>query len=90
LGLPAAESDESDEDDKDEPTPPWSIRMIDFAHTRLVEPSEGPDEGVLLGIRTLGELVRGRVRELGGDEEGLEMRKGEEQVMAAVERSLDQ
>ena len=36
-----------------------TLKMIDFAHTRLVE-GEGPDEGVLKGVRTLRGLVQGR------------------------------
>ena len=39
--------------------PPVTLKMIDFAHTRLVE-GEGPDEGVLKGVRTLRSLVQGR------------------------------
>jgi 1D-myo-inositol-tetrakisphosphate 5-kinase/inositol-polyphosphate multikinase len=39
--------------------PPVTLKMIDFAHTRLVE-GEGPDEGVLMGVRTLRALVQGR------------------------------
>jgi len=39
--------------------PPLTLRMIDFAHTRLAQ-GEGPDAGVLKGLGTLRELVRGR------------------------------
>ena len=42
--------DEDDDDDDDEevkrPGPPYIVKVIDFAHTRIV-PGEGPDEGVL-------------------------------------------
>jgi 1D-myo-inositol-tetrakisphosphate 5-kinase/inositol-polyphosphate multikinase len=67
--LNSLESSTSSEDDEDDGTradarlarrcPPLSLRMIDFAHTRLVE-GEGPDEGVLKGLRTLESLVRNR------------------------------
>lgn len=42
---------------------PFTLRLIDFAHTRLAD-GEGPDGGVLLGVRTVMELVRGRIGEL--------------------------
>jgi 1D-myo-inositol-tetrakisphosphate 5-kinase/inositol-polyphosphate multikinase len=42
---------------------PFTIRLIDFAHTRLAD-GEGPDEGVLLGLQTVKELIRGRIGEL--------------------------
>lgn len=43
--------------------PPVTVRMIDFAHTRLVE-GDGPDQGVLKGMRTLRGMVQGRRREV--------------------------
>jgi 1D-myo-inositol-tetrakisphosphate 5-kinase/inositol-polyphosphate multikinase len=59
-------SSDDDEDDgaradarKARRCPPVTVRMIDFAHTMLVE-GEGPDEGVLKGLDTLRGLVRGR------------------------------
>ena len=45
--------------------PPLTLRLIDFAHTRLVD-GEGPDEGVLKGLRTLRGLVQGRRDEVRG------------------------
>jgi 1D-myo-inositol-tetrakisphosphate 5-kinase/inositol-polyphosphate multikinase len=42
--------------------PPLTVRLIDFAHTRLVE-GEGPDLGVLKGLSTLRALVQGRKKE---------------------------
>ncbi|WVQ72158.1 hypothetical protein IAR50_001703 [Cryptococcus sp. DSM 104548] len=39
--------------------PPLTVKMIDFAHTWLAE-GEGPDEGVLKGLKTLRSLVQGR------------------------------
>lgn len=43
--------------------PPLTVKMIDFAHTRLCE-GEGRDEGVVLGLKTLVGLVRGRLEEV--------------------------
>ncbi|ORY28800.1 hypothetical protein BCR39DRAFT_186916 [Naematelia encephala] len=59
-------SSDSDPDDgtradarKSRRCPPLSVRMIDFAHTRLVQ-GEGPDQGVLKGLTKLVELVTER------------------------------
>lgn len=46
--------------DDDSNLPALTIRLIDFAHARLV-PGEGPDEGVLKGLRTLQEILRTEV-----------------------------
>ncbi|KIY44069.1 SAICAR synthase-like protein [Fistulina hepatica ATCC 64428] len=43
--------------------PPYVVKLIDFAHTRLT-PGQGPDLGVLLGLDTLINLLRGRITEL--------------------------
>ncbi|ODN80070.1 hypothetical protein L198_07880 [Cryptococcus wingfieldii CBS 7118] len=43
--------------------PPLTVKMIDFAHTWLAE-GEGPDEGVLKGLKTLRGLVEGRREEV--------------------------
>lgn len=57
-----------DEDDDGESRPrPFTIRLIDFAHTRLVQ-GEGKDEGVLRGLWNVVRLLEGRLREL---EEGV-------------------
>lgn len=60
-------SSDDDEDDgaradarKARRCPPMTLKLIDFAHTGLVE-GEGPDEGVLKGIKTLRDLVKGRM-----------------------------
>ncbi|KAJ7134847.1 hypothetical protein C8R44DRAFT_829198 [Mycena epipterygia] len=62
------DEDEDDDDDDDEnepkPGPPCDVRLIDFAHTRLV-PGQGPDEGVLLGISTLLALLDERIAAVG-------------------------
>ncbi|BEJ13654.1 hypothetical protein CspHIS471_0308280 [Cutaneotrichosporon sp. HIS471] len=61
------EESESDSDDdgaaadarRANKCPPLVVRLIDFAHTWLEE-GEGPDQGVLLGLRTLRGLVQDR------------------------------
>lgn len=65
--------DDDDEDDElDGPKadekerqkcPPVVLKLIDFAHTWLVD-GEGPDQGVLLGLTTLRGLVQGRKRDV--------------------------
>lgn len=68
------EEDEEDEEDEDsgelegahvtKPVgPPFVVRLIDFAHTRMV-PGQGPDEGVLQGLRTVLRLLDGRLDQL--------------------------
>ena len=59
--------DEDDDDDEEEevkrPGPPYIVKVIDFAHTRIV-PGEGPDEGVLKGIDTTLDLLDQRIRQV--------------------------
>ncbi|KZP13835.1 SAICAR synthase-like protein [Athelia psychrophila] len=61
--------DDSEEDEEDEVGPPkrpgvpFTVNLIDFAHTR-VAPGEGPDRGVLLGLSTLIKLLDGRIQDL--------------------------
>ena len=43
--------------------PPVVLKLIDFAHTWLVD-GEGPDQGVLLGVKTLRGLLAGRRKEV--------------------------
>lgn len=43
--------------------PPFVVRLIDFAHTRMA-PGQGPDEGVLQGLRTVLRLLDGRLDQL--------------------------
>ena len=62
------ESEDEDDDDDDEeevkrPGPPYIVKVIDFAHTRIV-PGEGPDEGVLKGIDTTLDLLDQRIRQV--------------------------
>lgn len=59
---------------KDHTLLPFEMRLIDFAHTRgLLPGEEGPDEGVLLGLRTTKKLIDELVTQL---EE--KQRKGDE------------
>ena len=72
-GMYSGESSTSSDDDEDDGTrvdarrarrcPPVSLRLNDFAHTRLAE-GEGPDEGVLLGLKSLVDLVNRRKEEV--------------------------
>ncbi|KAI0034998.1 hypothetical protein K488DRAFT_44224 [Vararia minispora EC-137] len=55
--------EKDDEHEKNTPFAPFSVKLIDFAHTRL-KPGEGPDDGVLLGIETLLRLLEGRIKEV--------------------------
>jgi len=61
VALQEALNDSSDTG----PGLPFLVKMIDFAHTRLV-PGEGPDEGVLLGCETTLKLLQGRRSEVEG------------------------
>ncbi|GAA5987929.1 hypothetical protein JCM10908_007274 [Rhodotorula pacifica] len=47
---------------------PLEMRVIDFAHTRAAE-GEGPDEGVLLGLRAVLNLLEGLTAKLEEEEE---------------------
>ncbi len=66
-GNAVASSDDEDGDgsDESEPEPPLAfvVKLIDFAHTRIVR-GEGPDLGVLLGIDTALKLLERRKSEL--------------------------
>lgn len=59
------EEDEDEDDDEDEESvsPPYLVRVIDFAHTRFAT-GEGPDEGVLLGLDTTIRLFEDRLSQL--------------------------
>ena len=63
--------DDDDDDDDDEsesnsnrPGPPFVVKLIDFAHTRLA-PGEGPDQSVLIGMDTILKLLDERLGEIG-------------------------
>ncbi|KAF7981080.1 hypothetical protein HWV62_35570 [Athelia sp. TMB] len=64
------ESEDEEDESEDEaagtpkrPGPPYTVNLIDFAHTRLA-PGKGPDRGVLLGLSTLMKLFDDRIKEL--------------------------
>jgi 1D-myo-inositol-tetrakisphosphate 5-kinase/inositol-polyphosphate multikinase len=62
------DDDDDDDDDVDEsnskrPGPPFVVKLIDFAHTRLA-PGEGPDQGVLFGMDTVLRLLDARLQEI--------------------------
>ena len=60
------DEDDEDEDDEDEESgkvhvgAPYLVKLIDFAHTKIV-PGIGPDEGVLKGVDTVLSLLDGRI-----------------------------
>jgi inositol-polyphosphate multikinase len=60
---------EDEEDEEDDKPTPYVVKLIDFAHTRL-KPGQGPDEGVLHGLRTVLTLLDRRMKEVEG--EGME------------------
>ncbi|GJE88105.1 inositol polyphosphate kinase family protein [Phanerochaete sordida] len=57
------DEDEDEEDGKKRPGPPYAVKIIDFAHTRL-KPGQGPDEGVLKGLDTVLRLLDGRIEQV--------------------------
>jgi 1D-myo-inositol-tetrakisphosphate 5-kinase/inositol-polyphosphate multikinase len=59
------EDEDEDDDDDDRPGPPFVVKIIDFAHTRLA-PGEGADEGALLGIDTVLRLLDARIAQIEG------------------------
>jgi len=66
-GVEEEDEEDEDEDEEDEentkPGPACLVKVIDFAHTKVVT-GEGPDEGVLLGINTTLELLDGRISQI--------------------------
>ncbi|KAL0947753.1 hypothetical protein HGRIS_013831 [Hohenbuehelia grisea] len=65
-GVDEEDGDDDDDDESDtakKPSPPYVVKLIDFAHTRLV-PGQGPDEGILLGLKTVLRLIDGRIEQL--------------------------
>jgi 1D-myo-inositol-tetrakisphosphate 5-kinase/inositol-polyphosphate multikinase len=61
------DEDEEDDDNEDSRPRPFVFRLIDFAHTRLVQ-GEGRDESVLKGLETTLRLIQGRIDELTEDD----------------------
>ena len=56
------EEDEDEDEDKKRVGPPYLVKLIDFAHTKIV-PGIGPDEGVLKGVDTVLSLLDGRIEQ---------------------------
>ena len=71
LGEEEEDDDDDDDDaegeDKEDtkPGPACLVKLIDFAHTKVVA-GEGPDEGVLLGMDTTLRLLDGRIAQIKG------------------------
>ncbi|KAF9653875.1 SAICAR synthase-like protein [Thelephora ganbajun] len=59
------DSVEEEEEENTKPGPPYLVKLIDFAHTKVVD-GEGPDEGVLLGMDTTLKLLDGRIAQIEG------------------------
>jgi 1D-myo-inositol-tetrakisphosphate 5-kinase/inositol-polyphosphate multikinase len=58
---------EDDEEEEEASRLPYVVKLIDFAHTKLVL-GQGPDEGVLLGIDTTLKLLDGRIAQISVDD----------------------
>jgi inositol-polyphosphate multikinase len=59
------EDDEDDDDEeKEEPPVPFIVKLIDFAHTRLVESHLGHDQGVDRGLDTVLKLLTTRIKQV--------------------------
>ena len=63
------DNDDDDDDDEDgsnskQPGPPFIVKLIDFAHTRIA-PGEGSDQNVLIGMDTVLKLLNARLEEVG-------------------------
>nr|VWP01441.1 NAD-dependent protein deacylase (EC (Regulatory protein SIR2 homolog) [Ganoderma boninense] len=56
------EEEEDDEDEEKRVGPPYVVKLIDFAHSKIV-PGIGPDEGVLKGVDTVLRLLDGRIEQ---------------------------
>ena len=57
------EEEEEEDEENTKPGPACLVKLIDFAHTKVV-PGEGPDEGVLLGMDTTLRLLDGRIAQI--------------------------
>ena len=72
-GIALLEEDVEDEDEDEDmeeedeentkPGPACLVKLIDFAHTKIIA-GEGPDEGVLLGMDTTLKLLDGRIAQI--------------------------
>ena len=59
------EDEVEEEEENTKPGPALLVKLIDFAHTKMVA-GEGPDEGVLLGMDTTLKLLDGRIAQIKG------------------------
>ena len=57
------ESGKGENAEKQRGGPPYLVKLIDFAHTKVV-PGIGPDEGVLKGVDTVLSLLDGRIEQV--------------------------
>ncbi|EMD34283.1 hypothetical protein CERSUDRAFT_117164 [Gelatoporia subvermispora B] len=57
------EDEASGDEDEQRPPLPYTVKLIDFAHSTPV-PGQGPDEGVLKGLATFMELLDGRIEQV--------------------------
>lgn len=57
------EGEDDESEDEEKPGPPYVVKLIDFAHTRITL-GRGPDEGVLTGLDTLLGLIDGHITQL--------------------------
>ncbi|KAH6919273.1 inositol polyphosphate multikinase [Coprinopsis sp. MPI-PUGE-AT-0042] len=63
-GPDDADDDEDDDEEKEEPPIPFVVKLIDFAHTRLVEPHLGYDRGLDRGLDTVIKLLTTRIKQV--------------------------
>ncbi|KAI1790448.1 SAICAR synthase-like protein [Ganoderma leucocontextum] len=56
------EEEDEEDDEKKRVGPPYLVKLIDFAHTKI-GPGIGPDEGVLKGVDTVLRLLDGRIEQ---------------------------
>jgi inositol-polyphosphate multikinase len=61
IQLPVVD-DEHEEEDEVEPCKVHDLRLIDFAHANWT-PGQGPDENVLMGVRSLVKIMEGLARD---------------------------
>ncbi|KKA27895.1 hypothetical protein TD95_004990 [Thielaviopsis punctulata] len=65
LDATSDNDDDDDDDDDDEDGMPktHSLRLIDFAHAKWVRSEDGPDRGMLLGVKSLIDIFQSFVDE---------------------------
>jgi len=65
MGDDEDEDEEEEEEENTKPALAFLVKLIDFAHTKMVA-GEGPDEGVLVGMDTTLKLLDGRIAQIKG------------------------